>query len=112
MKNYNQMHICYLMRQDLNRIRHEVALLSRSARAEQKLNARLIEQQTGGALTAKQLDKIETEQKQKLTMEHLTLLARAVNCRLHITFEPVEEDDQNTGTDWDTPAQNPIAPLS
>ena len=62
----NQMYLTHLIGQDIDRIRHEIALLCRRSRVEQALSLRMVEQQTGGAVTAKQLDKIETEQKQKM----------------------------------------------
>ena len=96
MQNFNQMYITHLIGQDIDRIRHEVALLCRRSRAEQALSLRMVEQQTGGAVTAKQLDKIETEQKQKINLDYLCLLARAVNRRLQVTFIPIDETEKLT----------------
>ncbi len=112
MKNYNRSYLIYLMNQDLERIRHEVALLCRFYRAEQSLSAGLIEQKTGGVITAKQLDKIETEQKQKINLDYLILLARAVNRRLQVTFIPIDEPEQLAIPDsWWKPAPDPEEPV-
>ena len=91
MQNFNQ-----LIGQDMKRIRHEVASLCHFSRVEQALSLHRIEQQTGGAVTAKQLDKIETEQKQKLNIDYLCLLARALNRRLQVTFIPIDETEKLT----------------
>ncbi len=71
MQNFNQIYLTHLIGQDIERIRHEIALLCRRSRVEQALSLRMVEQQTGGAVTAKQLDKIETEQKQKINLDYL-----------------------------------------
>ena len=96
MQNFNQMYITHLIGQDIDRIRHEIALLCRRSRVEQALSLRMVEQQTGGAVTAKQLDKIETEQKQKINLDYLCLLARALNRRLQVTFIPIDETEKLT----------------
>ena len=96
MQNFNQLYITHLIGQDIERIRHEVALLCHRSRVEQALSLHRIEQQTGGAVTAKQLDKIETEQKQKLNIDYLCLLARALNRRLQVTFIPIDETEKQT----------------
>ena len=96
MQNFNQLYITHLIGQDMKRIRHEVASLCHFSRVEQALSLHRIEQQTGGAVTAKQLDKIETEQKQKLNLDYLCLLARALNRRLQVTFIPIDETEKQT----------------
>ena len=49
MQNFNQMYLTHLIGQDIERIRHEIALLCRRSRVEQALSLRMVEQQTGGA---------------------------------------------------------------
>ena len=80
------MYLTHLIGQDIDRIRHEIASLCHRSRVEQALSLRMVEQQTGGAVTAKQLDKIETEQKQKINLDYLCLLARSLNRRLQVTY--------------------------
>ena len=76
-----------LLRKDLHRIRHEIAVTTRALRTQQGLFYKSIERVTGGFLSPHKLERIEMERINVLPLQTLITLAIGLGRRLSFSFE-------------------------
>ena len=85
-----------LLRKDLHRIRHEIAVTTRALRTQQGLFYADFKQKSGGFLSPQKVERLELERIEAPPLEVLIVLASAFGRRLRFSF--VEPDEIETPT--------------
>ncbi len=89
--NPNQELMLEQARAEIRRINHDIAEQIRTFRAQNRLFAQNIVILSGGAISPKKLEQMELECLKNIPWESLVALGLLLNCRLKVTFDPIEE---------------------
>ena len=96
-----------LLRKDLHRIRHEIAVTTRALRTQQGLFYADFKQKGGGFLSPQKVERLELERIEAPPLEVLIVLASAFGRRLRFSFVEPDEIETPTipGSGWEAAAR-------
>ena len=96
-----------LLRKDLHRVRHEIAVTCRALRTQQGLFYADFKQKSGGFLSPQKVERIELERIKIPPLEVLVTLALAFGRRLRFSFVEPDEIETPTipGSGWEAAAR-------
>ena len=96
-----------LLRKDLHRIRHEIAVTTRALRTQQGLFYADFKQKGGGFLSPQKVERLELERIEAPPLEVLIVLASAFGRRLRFSFVESDEIEKPMipGSGWEAAAR-------
>ena len=96
-----------LLKKDLHRMRHEVAVTTRALRTQQGLFYADFKQKSGGFLSPQKVERLELERIKIPPLEVLVTLALAFGRRLRFSFVEPDEIETPTipGSGWEAAAR-------